>query len=99
MKTKRRVEIIMEQQRLMIVSTRRVSAVGWCASCDFKVRMVTAEHAARIAGVTPRTVYRLAELGQLHFTELQEGLLLICLESLLARDNGNSLKETTNNHV
>jgi predicted site-specific integrase-resolvase len=47
-----------------------------------KVRMVTADEASRIAQVTPRTIYRWAETGQLHFTESQDGLLLICLKSL-----------------
>jgi hypothetical protein len=62
--------------------TRGVSAVGWCDSCGMKVRMVTAKDASRLAQVTPRTIYRWAEAGQLHFTESQDGLLLICLKSL-----------------
>ena len=80
--TKRRVEIIVEKYRVLTIATRRISAAGWCTQCGFKVRMVTAEDASRIAKVTPRTIYRWAETGQLHFTESQEGLLLICLESL-----------------
>jgi len=80
--TKRRIEIIVEKHRVLTVRTRRVSAVGWCAPCDMKVRMVTAEDASRIAQVTQRTIYRWAEAGQLHFTESEDGLLLICLKSL-----------------
>jgi predicted site-specific integrase-resolvase len=80
--TKRRIEIIVEKHRVVTVRARRVSAVGWCAQCGMKVRMVTAEDASRIAQVTPRTIYRWAEAGQLHFTESQEGLMLICLKSL-----------------
>jgi hypothetical protein len=80
--TKRRIEITLEKHRVVTVRTRRVSAVGWCDSCGMKVRMVTAEDASGIAQVTPRTIYRWAEAGQLHFTESQDGLLLICLKSL-----------------
>lgn len=80
--TKRRIEIVVEKHRVLTVSTRRISAVGWCATCGMKVRMVTAEDASRIGGVTPRTIYRWAETGQLHFTESQDGMLLICLKSL-----------------
>ena len=80
--TKRRIEIIVEKQRVLTIGTRRISAVGWCASCGLRVRMVTAEDASRIAQVTPRTIYRWAETGQLHFTESQDGLLLICVNSL-----------------
>ena len=80
--TKRRIEIIVEQHRFLRVSTRRISAVAWCVTCAQKVQMVTAEDAAQIANVTARTIYRLAETGQLHFIESQEGLLLICTGSL-----------------
>ena len=44
--------------------------------------MVAADDASRIAEVTPRTIYRWAEAGRLHFTESQDGLLLICRRSL-----------------
>ena len=80
--TKRRIEIIVEKHRVLTIGTRRISAVGWCAPCGLRVRMVTAEDASRIAQVTPRTIYRWAKTGQLHFTESQDGLLLICLKSL-----------------
>ena len=80
--TKRRIEITIEKHRVVTVTTHRVSAVGWCVPCSMKVRMVTVEDASRIAQVTPRTIYRWAEAGQLHFTESQEWLLLICLKSL-----------------
>jgi hypothetical protein len=80
--TKRRIEIIVETHRVLTIETRRISAVGWCPGCGLRVRMVTAENASRIAQVTPRTIYRWAETGQLHFTESQDGLLLICIESL-----------------
>jgi hypothetical protein len=80
--TKRRIEITVEKHRVLTIGTRKISAVGWCAPCGMKVRMVTAEDASRIAQVTPRTIYRWAETRQLHFTESQDGLLLICLKSL-----------------
>lgn len=80
--TKRRIEIIVEQQRSLSISTRRISAVGWCAPCGQKVQMVTAEDAAQIAQVNARTIYRRTESGQLHFIESQEGILLICTRSL-----------------
>ena len=80
--TKRRIEITVERHQVLTVKTRRISAAGWCAQCGIKVRMVTAEDASRIARVTPRTIYRWVETGRLHFTESQDGLLLICLKSL-----------------
>lgn len=36
-----------------------------------------------IAGINSRAIHRLVEAGAVHFTETPEGLLLICLSSLL----------------
>ncbi|MFL6228313.1 MAG: hypothetical protein ACJ741_06005 [Pyrinomonadaceae bacterium] len=79
---KRRTEITVEMHRLLLVGGRRVSAVGWCAGCGARARLLTAEEAARLSRVTPRDIYRRVETGQLHFIEAQDGLLLICQNSL-----------------
>jgi len=44
--------------------------------------MVTPEHAARLLGTAPRAIYRLVESGGLHFTEVDSGGLLVCVNSL-----------------
>lgn len=44
--------------------------------------MVTPDEAAAITGVTPRNIYRWIEAERLHYTEMPEGLLLICINSL-----------------
>jgi hypothetical protein len=44
--------------------------------------MVTADEAARLTRVTPRAIYRQVEAGRLHFIEAQDGLLLVCKNSL-----------------
>ena len=80
----RKIKIIVEKHRVLTLRTRRTSALGWCVACATKVQMVTAEDASRIAQVTPRTIYRWAEARQIHFTESQDGLLLICPRSLFA---------------
>ena len=46
--------------------------------------MLTPEEAARLACVSPRTVYRWVEAGRLHFSEMPDGGLFICLASLFA---------------
>jgi hypothetical protein len=79
---KRRTEITIERQRLVLVTGRKVSASGWCAVCAGKVQLVTAETASRMVRVSTRVIYRRAEEGRLHFTETQDGLLLICANSL-----------------
>ena len=80
---KRRTEITIETQRLLMFSKRKLSVVAWCARCGERVRMVTTDEAARMAGVSPRTIYRQIEAEKLHFMETTEGLLLVCINSLL----------------
>jgi predicted site-specific integrase-resolvase len=44
--------------------------------------MISPEQAARIAGVSTRTIYAWLESGKVHFLEVPEASLLICLDSL-----------------
>jgi hypothetical protein len=46
------------------------------------VEMITPNEAAKLAGISSRSVYRLVEAESIHFTETHDGLLLICLNSL-----------------
>ena len=82
----KRTRIYIERQRVALISTRRLSATGWCSLCDRNVQFVSAETAAREAQVSVRDIFRSAEQGVLHFTETQDGLLLVCIESLAAGD-------------
>ena len=50
--------------------------------------MAPADEAAKRARVSTRAIFRLAEAGDVHFKETSDGLLLICLNSLLAFENG-----------
>jgi hypothetical protein len=45
--------------------------------------MVTASEAAAMASVSLRAICRDVDVGALHFKECDDGLLLICLNSLL----------------
>ena len=78
---KRRTEIIIETDRLLVVRKVR-RAVAWCAPCSGFVSMVTTDEAAALARVTSRTIFRWVESGQVHYTETAAGLLLICPNSL-----------------
>jgi hypothetical protein len=49
--------------------------------------MLSPDVAASVAAITPRTVYRLIEANQVHFTETDDGQLFVCLDSLSQRSN------------
>jgi hypothetical protein len=44
--------------------------------------MLAPEQIAAITGTSTRDIYRRVEAGELHFTETESGVLLICLDSL-----------------
>ena len=46
------------------------------------VEMITPDEAAKLAGMSSRSLYRLVEAESIHFTETHDGSLLICLNSL-----------------
>jgi hypothetical protein len=82
-RTKKRIEITVEANQLLVIR-RRVRSVGSrCATCAAVVQMVTPEEAVAVARVGMHTIYRWVEEGRLHITETGDGLLWICLNSLL----------------
>ena len=56
--------------------------------------MVTADEAARLTATSAREVFRRVEHEQLHFTETDEGDLLICRNSLWPRANDEELQSS-----
>ena len=83
MATKRRTEIIIETERIIIVPF--LSASVWCNACSLQVEMLSPEQAATLVNVPPRTIYRWVEAQLLHFVEEEDGRLLICRNSLFGR--------------
>ena len=79
---RRRVEITLERERLLVVERREVSITDWCAACGSRVRMVMPDEAAKLTGLTARIVYQLVEARRLHFLESAEASLFVCVESL-----------------
>jgi excisionase family DNA binding protein len=87
MRRKRRTEITVETERVVVIRQNRSVVHAWCAACAQHVTMLTAEEAARLVGVTRRTIYALVEAGNTHFSESRDGALFICLKSLTAVKN------------
>ena len=82
MKKERRMEITLRtERRISIKSSRALTAL--CEHCGRQVQMFTPGQAALVSGLSSREVYHRVEAGEVHFTETVEGLLLVCLDSLL----------------
>lgn len=82
MMQKRRTEITIETERVIVIRKRRPQIQDWCNRCGEIVPMVTVDEAAGIAGVNSRTIYRWVEADRIHFTETSDGRLLVCPDSL-----------------
>ncbi|MBC7796979.1 MAG: hypothetical protein H7Z37_08910 [Pyrinomonadaceae bacterium] len=79
----KRTEITIEIERQTII--RRVRAKDEkiiCPHCGEIVEMLTTDEAALIAKCSSRIIFGWCEIGWLHFTETDEGLLLVCSLSL-----------------
>jgi hypothetical protein len=87
MATKRRTEIIVETERIIMTSPPSVSLHKWCEHCSAQVEMMTPEHAATLIQITPRVVYRWIEAQLLHFIEEADGRVLICRNSLYGQNS------------
>jgi hypothetical protein len=82
---------------LLIIRRGANRTPGWCIECSSRVRLITPEEAADLAGANTRTVYRWVETGQLHLIETIEQAPLVCLNSLLKtiQKGGNATPQST----
>ena len=84
----KRTEITVEIERVTIMrKTKRKNRRVFCEFCREDTEMMTTDRAALDARCSSWAIFGWVRLGWLHFTETDEGLLLICRSSL-----GNLLK-------
>jgi hypothetical protein len=81
-KRKTRTEIRVETYELLAIRKRAGLAKGWDEHCGKHVAMLSLEEAAR-ANLSQGAVYHKVEAGRLHFIEITEAPLFICLNSLM----------------
>jgi hypothetical protein len=79
----RRAEIIVEFNQVVVIKKPEGLVVMWCPVCEERANMITTEAAAVLSNVDTRAIYRRIEAGAIHFNETSEGLVLVCLNSLL----------------
>ena len=75
----RKIEITIETQRLVSIR-RRQSLRAWCAECRGEVEMVSLAGALAVLTQVPPDS---PEAQKWHFSEGEDGTLLVCLKSML----------------
>ena len=88
----KRTEITIETARVTVIS-KPTRMIGWCAACRKKVDWVTVDEAARLSDASTRSIFRMVEDGQFHFSETQEGILLLCSNSLMSESSARIASE------
>ena len=76
-------EITVETERLLVIRRRYQAVEDWCYDCDALALLIRPDQAAAVSGRTLRAIFADIEAGALHYRELPDGLLLICLNTLL----------------
>ncbi len=80
-KRHRQTETTIETHEVWVLKRPLPKSLQACHEC-LGIPMLSPEEAANQLSINPRTIYRIVETGQVHFTELNNGWLLVCLESL-----------------
>ena len=78
-----RKEITVETERLLVIRRRYQAMEEWCDDCRALALMIRPDQAAAVSGRTLRAIFAELETGALHYRELPDGLVLICLNTLL----------------
>jgi hypothetical protein len=80
---RKRTEIIIETERILIINRRSTSSILWCERCGTPLPMLTLEEAALVMRVSVGEVLRRIEDQRLHCVRLPGATLRICPNSLM----------------
>jgi hypothetical protein len=87
-KKTRRTEKTVEIHEFYAIRTASGSLPALCADCQTgDAIMLSPEQAALLAHVSTRIIYRWVETGAIHYREVANGSLIVCIRSLLATGN------------
>jgi len=83
---RKRTVTTIEARQLFVIRQPRDWLLSWCPGCTGDATMIAPDVAANLCAVSTLTVYRWVESGAVHFTEIPEGRLFVCLNSLPQMD-------------
>src|SRR4030095_10066695 len=74
--------ITIETERTLIFRNRNGLRAAWCTECGAEVHLATVEAAAQATETSELFVYQFIESGKLHFIEMDDRRIWVCLNSL-----------------
>jgi hypothetical protein len=79
MKAKKRLEVVWEKHETTTISfSHNRRAKTFCGACGSDELHLTVAEAAGLLQTTARAIFRLSEAGEIHYSETENGALLIC---------------------
>ena len=80
---RKRVEIIIETERVVHISSPSKSIIFWCDACARRVPALTVDETALVLRLSVEEILRQIEDRRLHFIQTAASLTRICSSSLL----------------
>ena len=84
MPLKKRTRITIETERVLVIGKTRSTFNAWCPMCNQFVRLLRPDEAATLTAYLGASQYPL-EIGKLHVIPTADGLMNVCLNSLLSQ--------------
>jgi hypothetical protein len=81
-KTSKITELTVETDEVFIIRKPRPRIQAWCTKCASEVEKITPEQSVALTSASWREIASRIEAGQLHFSKVSNGLLMICINSL-----------------
>ena len=75
-------ELTIERERTLTIKFANAAAEKFCTVCRQRVQFITIDEAAIVRQTTARHIFQLVETDLIHYDETDNGLLLICFQSL-----------------
>jgi hypothetical protein len=88
---RRILKTVIETHEVIRISTTEPVA-GYCEACRHESVFITVENAVRETGLRSRDIFRRIESGAVHCRELPDGMVLVCLTSLVTEPKPESVQ-------
>jgi len=82
MSLKKRTKITIDTERVLVIGRTRSTFEAWCPVCDELVRLLRPDEAAMLTTCLRASQHPL-EISKLHIIPTADGLMNVCLNSLL----------------
>jgi hypothetical protein len=87
----KRTRITIETERVLVIGKTRSTFDGWCPTCNKLVRLLPPDEADALTAYLRASRYPL-EVSKLHIIPTADGLMCVCLNSLLSHGGIGSLE-------